>query len=88
LPRLDDHVGARSLASAADLAHHTLAEEDDNKASTPCLSWHRWLALHGQPGLKPRRWLHLNCTHQQVQATLAREAIGGLHTAAGTAVPA
>jgi LysR family glycine cleavage system transcriptional activator len=62
---------APPLARAADLAQHTLAEEDDNRASTEFLSWRHWLAQHGQPALQPRRWLYLNFTYQQVQAALA-----------------
>ena len=62
---------APPLALPADLAQHTLAEEDDTKTSTEYLSWRRWLSLHGQPGLQPRRWLYLNFTYQQVQAALA-----------------
>lgn len=62
---------APPLARAADLAAHTLAEEDDNKASTEYLSWRHWLAQHGEQALQPRRWLYLNFTYQQVQAALA-----------------
>ena len=62
---------APPLARAADLAQHTLAEEDDTKTSTEYLSWRRWLTLHGQPNLQPKRWLYLNFTYQQVQAALA-----------------
>ena len=62
---------APPLARAADLAQHTLAEEDDTKTSTEFLSWRRWLTLHGEPGLEPKRWLYLNFTYQQVQAALA-----------------
>ncbi|CAN5683064.1 LysR substrate-binding domain-containing protein [soil metagenome] len=62
---------APPLLSAADLAQHTLAEEDDNRPSTEFLSWRHWLARHGEPGLQPRRWLYLNFTYQQVQAALA-----------------
>jgi LysR family glycine cleavage system transcriptional activator len=62
---------APPLAVPADLANHTLAEEDDTRASTEYLSWRHWLAQHGQPGLEPQRWLYLNYTYQQVQAALA-----------------
>lgn len=62
---------APALSTPADLALHTLAEEDDNKSSTEYLSWRRWLMLHGQPALQPQRWLYLNFTYQQVQAALA-----------------
>ncbi|HWH84017.1 MAG TPA: LysR substrate-binding domain-containing protein [Burkholderiaceae bacterium] len=62
---------APPLSRPADLVQHTLAEEDDNKTSTEYLSWRRWLGLHGQPGLQPKRWLYLNFTYQQVQAALA-----------------
>ncbi len=62
---------APPLSRPADLAQHTLAEEDDTKTSTEYLSWRRWLSLHGQPALQPKRWLYLNFTYQQVQAALA-----------------
>ena len=62
---------APPLSTPADLAQHTLAEEDDTKGSTEFLSWRRWLTLHGQPTLQPQRWLYLNFTYQQVQAALA-----------------
>jgi LysR family glycine cleavage system transcriptional activator len=62
---------APPLATPADLAQHTLAEEDDTKASTEFLTWRRWLTRHGQPDLQPKRWLYLNFTYQQVQAALA-----------------
>jgi LysR family transcriptional regulator, glycine cleavage system transcriptional activator len=62
---------APPLAAPADLAQHTLAEEDDTKISTEFLSWRRWLTLHEQPALEPKRWLYLNFTYQQVQAALA-----------------
>lgn len=66
---------APPLATPADLAQHTLAEEDDNKASTEFISWRRWLAQHGEPTLQPRRWLYLNYTYQQVQAALAGQGV-------------
>jgi LysR family transcriptional regulator, glycine cleavage system transcriptional activator len=62
---------APPLSTPADLMHHTLAEEDDTRASTEYLSWRRWLTLNGQPALQPKRWLYLNFTYQQVQAALA-----------------
>ena len=62
---------APALSRPADLARHTLAEEDDSKTSTEYVSWRRWLAVNGQPGLEPERWLYLNFTYQQVQAALA-----------------
>ena len=82
--RRDAHAGgqprplgadpARQGAAAcrpADLAQHTLAEEDDDRPSTEYLSWRHWLEIQGQGGLQPRRWLYLNFTYQQVQAALA-----------------
>ncbi|HEX4233844.1 MAG TPA: LysR substrate-binding domain-containing protein [Caldimonas sp.] len=62
---------APPLARPADLAQHTLLEEDDDRASTEFLSWRHWLACHQLPALEPRRWLSLNFTYQQVQAALA-----------------
>jgi LysR family glycine cleavage system transcriptional activator len=62
---------APALSQPRDLARHTLAEEDATTPSTEYLSWRRWLALHGEPGMEPERWLYLNFTYQQVQAALA-----------------
>ena len=62
---------APPLARPADLAQHTLAEEDDDRPSTEFLSWRHWLDAQGHPGMQPRRWLYLNFTYQQVQAALA-----------------
>jgi len=66
---------APPLDRAQDLAHHTLAEEDDNRPSAEFLSWRYWLEHHGQPRLQPRRWLYLNFTYQQVQAALAGQGV-------------
>ncbi len=66
---------APPLARPADLARHTLAEEDDHRASAEYLSWRHWLAQHGEPALQPRRWLYLNFTYQQVQAALAGQGV-------------
>ena len=62
---------APPLSRPADLAQHTLCEEDDTKVSTEFLSWRRWLTAHDQAALEPKRWLYLNFTYQQVQAALA-----------------
>ena len=66
---------APALAKPADLAEHTLAEEDDNKASTEYLTWRYWMEQQGEPMLQPRRWLYLNFTYQQVQAALAGQGV-------------
>lgn len=77
-PRLADRIQrgeAPPLASPADLAEHTLCEEDDHRPSSEYLSWRHWLAVQGEPRLQPRRWLYLNFTYQQVQAALAGQGI-------------
>jgi LysR family glycine cleavage system transcriptional activator len=66
---------APPLAQTADLAGHTLAEEDNSLASTDYVSWRHWLRLHGHAALQPRRWLYFNFTYQQVQAALAGQAV-------------
>jgi LysR family glycine cleavage system transcriptional activator len=63
------------LQTAADLAHHTLAEEDDGRPGSVFLSWRHWLEQQGHAGLQPRRWMFLNYTYQQVQAALAGQAV-------------
>jgi LysR family glycine cleavage system transcriptional activator len=68
-------VAAQALHGAADLAQHTLLEEDDHRPSAEYLGWRHWLRLHGQPTLEPRRWLFLNFTHQQIQAALAGQGV-------------
>lgn len=66
---------APPLRRAADVAGHALLEEDDHRPSAFSLSWRRWLQLHGEPQLEPRRWIYLNYTHQQVQGALAGQGI-------------
>jgi LysR family glycine cleavage system transcriptional activator len=66
---------APPLSRPADLAQHTLAEEDDHRPSSEYLSWRHWLVQHGEPALQPRRWLYLNFTYQQVQAALAGQGV-------------
>ena len=76
--RLAEQMRAGSappLRDAADLAQHTLAEEDDGRPSAEYLSWRHWLARNGQATLQPRRWLYLNFTYQQVQAALAGQGV-------------
>jgi LysR family glycine cleavage system transcriptional activator len=65
----------RAPRRPADLAAHTLLEEDSPLASTEYVSWRRWLQLNGQPQLEPARWLYLNFTYQQVQAALAGQGV-------------
>jgi LysR family glycine cleavage system transcriptional activator len=77
-PRLMEQVrsgAAPPLSQPADLAGHALLEEDDHRPSAYSLSWRRWLQLHGQGQLEPRRWVYLNFTHQQVQGALAGQGI-------------
>lgn len=62
---------APPLRAPADLALHTLAEENDGRASGQFLSWRHWLGRRELSALQPRRWLYLNFTYQQVQAALA-----------------
>ena len=59
------------LRSAADLAQHTLLEEDDSRPSAEYLSWRHWLRLKAPPKLEPRGWVYLNFTYQQIQGALA-----------------
>lgn len=66
---------APPLRTAADLAQHTLAEEDDNRPSSDYVSWRRWLVANGQPGLQPRRWMYLNFTYQRMQTALTGQAV-------------
>ncbi|RZJ06405.1 MAG: LysR family transcriptional regulator [Rubrivivax sp.] len=63
------------LKRPADLAGHSLAEEDDPRPSAEYLSWRRWLAEHGLPELQPRRWLYMNFTYQQVQAAMTGQGV-------------
>ena len=63
------------LSCAADLAHHTLLEEDDHKPSAEYVSWEHWLRLNAPAGLEPRSWLHLDFTYQRIQAALAGQGV-------------
>jgi LysR family glycine cleavage system transcriptional activator len=66
---------APPLRGPADLAQHTLLEEDDHRPSAQYLSWRYWLRQHGQAQLQPQRWIYLNFTYQQIQAALAGQGI-------------
>lgn len=66
---------APPLRKPADLARHTLLEEDDQRASAQYLSWRHWLRVHGQPHLQPGRWIYLNFTYQQIQAALSGQGV-------------
>jgi LysR family glycine cleavage system transcriptional activator len=71
-------VASPSLGVApqpADLARHTLLEDDDPRPSAQYLSWAHWLALQGLPRLEPRGWLYLNYSYQKVQAALAGQGV-------------
>jgi len=63
------------LDKPADLAGHTLMEEDSASVTVEFLSWTRWLREQGLPTLQPARWLYFNYTHQQVQAALAGQGV-------------
>ncbi len=67
--------GLRGLARVADLAQHTLLEEDSPLPSVEYLSWRNWLRLNAPPGLEPRGWIYLNFTYQQIQAALAGQGV-------------
>ena len=66
---------APPMVEAADLARHTLIEEDDHRPSAEFLGWRHWLRQHGVPQLEPARWMLLNFTYQQVQAALAGQGV-------------
>ncbi len=63
------------LRNAADLAQHTLLEEEDPKAGSRFQSWQPWLRDHAPAKLEPRGWIYLNYTYQQIQAALAGQGV-------------
>lgn len=63
------------LQRPADLARHTLLEEDDHRPGAEYLSWRHWLAKQGEAQLQPRSWIYLNFTYQQVQSALAGQGV-------------
>jgi len=63
------------LKTPADLAQHTLLEEDDHRPSAAYLSWHHWLREKAPARLAPRGWVYLNFTYQQIQAALAGQGV-------------
>ena len=63
------------LNTSADLARHTLLEEDDHRPSAQYASWRHWLGVNAAPGLQPRGWVYLNFTYQQVQAAVAGQGV-------------
>jgi LysR family glycine cleavage system transcriptional activator len=65
----------RGLHNVADLAQHTLLEEDSPLPSVEYLSWRHWLRLNAPPALEPGGWIYLNFTYQQIQAALAGQGV-------------
>lgn len=63
------------LRQPADLAQHTLLEEDDHKPSADYVSWQRWLRTHAPAQLQPRSWISLNFTYQRIQAAQAGQGV-------------
>ena len=63
------------LREPADLARHTLLEDDNRQPSAAYLGWRHWLTEHHLPELQPARWLYFDYTHQQVQAALAGQGV-------------
>jgi LysR family transcriptional regulator, glycine cleavage system transcriptional activator len=63
------------LRTAADLAQHTLLQEDDPRAGSRFQSWHPWLRDHALPKLEPRGWIYMNYTYQQIQTALAGQGV-------------
>ena len=68
-------LARQPLRTAADLAQHTLLEEDDHKPSAEFVGWDLWLRQHAPPRLEPRSWILLNFTYQRVQAALAGQGV-------------
>lgn len=63
------------LRQPADLARHTLLEEDDHKPSAEYVSWLHWLRVHAPAATEPRSWIHLNFTYQRIQAAIAGQGV-------------
>ncbi len=64
------------LQTPQDLAQFTLIEAGDaHHSHLQWLTWRRWLALQGAPGLEARRWLYFNYAYQMVQAALAGQGV-------------
>lgn len=68
-------LAAQPLDLPAQLAQHTLIEEDDHRPSALYLGWRHWLERRGSAALEPRRWIYMNYTHQQIQAALAGQGV-------------
>ena len=68
-------LARQRLKAPADLARHTLLEEDDQRPSADYLSWHRWLRDKAPPKTQPRGWIYMNFTYQQIQAALAGQGV-------------
>lgn len=68
-------ISGPPLAAPADLAAHTLMEEDNPRDSAEYVSWSRWLREQGLADLQPARWVYFNYTYQQVQAALADQGV-------------
>ncbi|MDH4449427.1 MAG: LysR substrate-binding domain-containing protein [Rhodoferax sp.] len=68
---------APALRNAADLARFALLEASDTHGvqNLEWLTWRRWLQIHHQPRLEPKRWMYFNYAHQIAQAALTGQGI-------------
>lgn len=63
------------LRQPADLAAHTLLEDDVYARLRKEMTWSHWLQSQQLAGLEPRRWVYLNYSHQMVQAAAAGQGV-------------
>jgi LysR family glycine cleavage system transcriptional activator len=64
---------APPLAAPADLARHTLIDDEHCPVDYP--TWRHWFEQKRQGEPQPARWLYLDFTYQQIQAALAGQGV-------------
>lgn len=65
----------RPLASAADLAHHTLLAYEDDQSKRPWLGWPMLFEVLGVPGLRPAATIRFNQYDQLLRASIEGQGI-------------
>lgn len=65
----------RPLASAADLAHHTLLAYEDDQSKRPWLGWPMLFEVLGVPGLRPAATIRFNQYDQLLRAAIEGQGI-------------
>ncbi len=66
---------AAALSSVADIARHTLLDQEEEHPVNHYVTWRHWLRARGEADIAPRRRITFNYGHQSVQSAMAGQGL-------------